>query len=347
MATIDTLRTKVAIYLNRAVSDLFVNGVDLVLDAANDAVKNAQRMLDFEYARTQIDLSVDMTTGADLDDATVIGGSFAIVVNKIERAYVIMANGVSRPIELVSRSIMNHRLGRNWDNQMPWQDWARANGQSMLTLPSDAPVLVREADKIFLWPNDASIYGGNPTNVGMDVIQWMRPFTSRDYLVVVNGSTTGPIPTGTNNYYLNGSYNGAPLYQYGTIPSISPYYIWYSTSQSNWVASSAPGVVTPRWNCDTNGVDALLDSTWTASGFVANGSLTITTAANSAINGHNFFTDYCEDWLFWAILRQLHYFIKDEKRGQEVHRLYGETWAGVISWNSSIGDAEEEDVTLD
>lgn len=66
-----TLKTTCATLLDRAVSDLTQNSVDLFLVAANNARKNAELRHNFEYARCTSTLSLDGVSGAPLDGVVI------------------------------------------------------------------------------------------------------------------------------------------------------------------------------------------------------------------------------------------------------------------------------------
>jgi accessory colonization factor AcfC len=156
--TLTTLKSKVATYLNRAVSDLTLNGIDLVVHAANDLKLQAQKTVDFELLRQAVQVTVNLSTGGSLTSAIVYGGSAAVSVNRIKSAWIVQSGTtLTRPIEVVSRDTMQKRLGRNWDLSASWHDWARSSNDTLLTLPMDCPVLVREGNTIYLWPNDGNI----------------------------------------------------------------------------------------------------------------------------------------------------------------------------------------------
>lgn len=68
-----TLKSLVAAYHKKIVSDLTVNGVDLFLVSANNAQTQAQRRHNFEFSRVSATLTIDGVLGANIADA-VIGG---------------------------------------------------------------------------------------------------------------------------------------------------------------------------------------------------------------------------------------------------------------------------------
>lgn len=73
------LKSLVAAYHKKIVSDLTVNGVDLFLVSANNAQTQAQRRHNFEFSRVSATLTIDGVLGANIADA-VIGGQVSEIL---------------------------------------------------------------------------------------------------------------------------------------------------------------------------------------------------------------------------------------------------------------------------
>ena len=338
-----TLKAKACGYLNRAAADLVVNGIDLILDAANSAKKTAQKLLDFEYLKTQVQVTVSLTTGGSLATAVVYGGGAAVSVNKIVSAWALV-NGSSRPIEVVSKQTMQRRLGANWNMQYTWEDWARASG-AQVVLPSDTPVLVREGDALILWPNTTAIFGSTSVTVGMDVIKWAPDYNSTNTVTVTyTGSNGGVLTTGSHVLTNIGIVNGENIY----FQSTDDYTLFYDSTSGYWSFDNQPAVHGNYFRALIAGRSALVSTTWGSQGFVANGTFTVSGFASTGVVDNDIFSNENEDWLLWAVLKNLHYFIKDEKRSAEIHRLYGEAWDSMRAWNEGIGVSQtDDDLDLD
>lgn len=67
-----TLKAIVAGYHKKVAADLTINSVDLFLVAANNALRNAQLLHNFELSRVTATLAIDGTNGGDLDDAVIV-----------------------------------------------------------------------------------------------------------------------------------------------------------------------------------------------------------------------------------------------------------------------------------
>lgn len=73
------IQSATASYLNTTTSAFSINGQNLFLIAANNAIRNAQLRHNFEACRTVATLSISGTTGGSLDDATITQGFYGSV----------------------------------------------------------------------------------------------------------------------------------------------------------------------------------------------------------------------------------------------------------------------------
>jgi hypothetical protein len=209
----------------------------------------------------------------------------------------------------------------------------------------DCPVLVREGNTIYLWPNDGTIYGTSTTTVtvGMDVIAWAPVYTaSQTFTATVTGN--GPITAAAYTMTQRGIFDDYPLFKG---PANNTIWVHYNTTLGAWIADTAPEAQGSYWIAATLGPEALSTTLWSGVGFTPSGALVTSAFLTTAVLDSDMFTVECNDWMFYGILRNLHYFLKDEKRTQEVHRLYGEALTATLAWNEGISDSETSDYTLD
>jgi hypothetical protein len=99
--TIETLKGKVAAYLQQEVSYFVRNGVDLLLSAINEARKEAEKLHDFAHNHVSFDLSVDPTDGGKLDDATIVDPETwqeDAKIKSVETFFLVAADGGMVPL---------------------------------------------------------------------------------------------------------------------------------------------------------------------------------------------------------------------------------------------------------
>jgi hypothetical protein len=111
--TIAQLKAEIASYLQREVSDFYVNGIDLLLTTINAAHTEAQKKRDFERAKVPVDIQVNfgrttlMSTAILHGTGIVVDGDTVpaeeIKVKRLIRAYYEVPNSTSVvPIRLVT-----------------------------------------------------------------------------------------------------------------------------------------------------------------------------------------------------------------------------------------------------
>jgi len=82
--TLLEMRSTIAGYLQKTISDLVVNGVDLSLLALNQVRRQAEMVNDFEFSRRQVTVRVDGLDGGTLDDVIQAGSPVCEVKTVIE-----------------------------------------------------------------------------------------------------------------------------------------------------------------------------------------------------------------------------------------------------------------------
>lgn len=322
-------RNTVLGYLNRSARDMTVNGNDLVVSAANQAKREAERLLDFEMLRCQVTLSVDLQDGALLSSAVLQGTSTQVRVNKIERAF-ITKGGVSRPAMYVTRNTMHKRLGFAWDETISWWEWLN---QQLPNLPTE-PVVFRSGTRIYCWPG-ATAGLSEPVTVGLDVTKWSDDYSTSLSVYFNNGLGGGP------TYFQTGVMNDEPLFGFVTNGTVA-------ASLQNGAYYDP---VLQRWVMYVNGVDSRSAVTAGAEGLYgpysgAGGNFTAQ-PQNGTYTGSDFFLTDCDDWLLLATLKRLNFFVKDEKRTLVTQAAVDQAFSSMSAWNNGIGDASADEVTLD
>lgn len=168
MDTIPNLKSKIAGYLNKEVSDLDnVNGVDLLLDAINKAHQYALMQYDFEYAKATVDVSVSLTSGAPVSPLYLHGTTDYVTVKKILRAYLSDNNGGIRPVKFSNRNTQASDVEERW-NGIPFDGRDYSPVYGFYT----TPWLVQQGQQLMLYPQNNDIFGGNDTvDMTLDVVR--------------------------------------------------------------------------------------------------------------------------------------------------------------------------------
>lgn len=94
------LKTLIAAYLKKSVSDFGEYGVDVLSWAINAARDDVQRDIDFEYAKTLVELTVDLASGTSLTASLRYGTTQPVTIKKVLKAWYV--NDVSGPFDGVS-----------------------------------------------------------------------------------------------------------------------------------------------------------------------------------------------------------------------------------------------------
>jgi hypothetical protein len=170
MATSGELRQEVAAFMHREPKDFVVGKTDTLLRAMNNARLFAERTVDFEYARVDVEVpNVSLTAGADLSTAVLAGTVTSIPVKKIKKAFLgyTNANGTF-PIEHITKDAWNARLQRQQRMTLP--------NESPQTLSTGPLTLVQSGTKIFISPATETL--GQTFTVYLDAIRWLPPYTT-------------------------------------------------------------------------------------------------------------------------------------------------------------------------
>lgn len=193
---VSTFKSILAAFANRDQS-LFQVGnppVDLLLTAMNNSIKWAQRTIDFELCRVNVDVSVDLLNGADLSTAVLHGSRVddgtgtntltagtPVSVNKIERAFLPVNNTLSwQPCDFISRNSQVRQ--QQMVNDHYTYNISRSTEPYNLSVASPNPAVIRYGNTIYVWPgnngNAGPFAGTNPITVGLDVVQWLPDFVN-------------------------------------------------------------------------------------------------------------------------------------------------------------------------
>jgi hypothetical protein len=359
--SIADLRSELCAYLNRTSTDLIVEGVDLVIQAANKAKVRAQRLLDFELLRKSLRVVVPAGSSVDITSGTFTphDGSEERTyrINRIERAFLQQSadtaagnetrSGALRPIDYRLRSEIAKREQRFYDERVAWAILSDADD---FTINTNFTVLVRQGDKVWLWPRQTT-----DVTVVIDCVVWAEHYPALSETLTVSNNDQvgfGPIPDTENDYSFVqvGQVNQAAFFT-ATAPEYANAFLWFNTEIDRWVITSHLDLDQGYWQLTEKGVHALRGHfDWEAAGpnsevaFGGGPTLSDWEVVDAA---DDFFLDECYDWLLASCMRSLNYFSKQDERTLITQKAVDEAWAGVVSWNNSIADgggAQEYDL---
>jgi hypothetical protein len=311
------LRTAVSAYISRQPGCFVQFDADMLLRAINNAKNYCQRALDFEKAKVFGQLSVNLTSGGDLEDAVIFGTSDPLIVKSIVNAFLQMPGTATQfPIAIESRDSHIHRLKRRFEHVhslVSINDTREANTAYPLTL-------VQYGNKLYLVPNDPPTFAGASTvTVYFDAIEWIPDFSNS----VVTGATSDTV---VNQLVDDGADFNDPDAQ--VLPG--DLVVNFTTNLQ---------AVTRRVLDDNT---LLLDKDI----FQTDGDeyqvFTVVTPAQS-----QFLLDFCFDYMLFRTLFELNFFIKEDVRVNISEKLLSDIWENVIKWNATFIANTVDDVTLD
>jgi hypothetical protein len=354
--TIQDFVTMIAGTLNRSVAALTSGSINHVIVAANNAKREAQKLLDFEVCKVLASVSVSLQNGGDLSTAVLAGTSTAVTINRILRA-TINFDGADRPAEIVTRASMFRRFKLRWDEVTPWVDWT---GSIQQFLPS-TPLIYRLGTKIYVWPG--TITGmTTPVTVGLDVVKWLPDYVYQrqlsvqpvfsggggvnlgSYFLLERGSINGYSAFFTDTY-INSWYTGNGL------PNAAQIMIVYFDSIKNKWRFQVSGQKTDGTPIYLYQVSNIAGPNGLVGRYVDELSLinqTDISIFGVQVANTDFFLDEGLDWLTLRTLKAMNYFIKDDHRYSINQGDINNAWGGLVAWNSASGDnSDSEGVTLD
>lgn len=351
--TLAQLKAEVCAYVNRTADDLEVNGVDLVVQAANNSKKKAQRILDFELCRMSLRVTVPAGLSADITNGTFIdefSNQTNYRINRIERAFILQetaygaetGSGGLRPIDYRLRNEVAKREQRFYDDHIAL---AIVQNTEAPIPNSSFTVLVRHGDRAYLWPKK-----GEDTTVVLDCLVWVPDYSGDTEAITIVSYVAGfgPLPGGTPEgypcvFYSRGIYNNSPFYVFDDPDN--PAYLFYVGEADAWViAPKLSDVTTDNYLLLTShGRPALKGNFDWEPHFTYSGewvSPQITSVMRYAQGPQDdFFMEECYDWVKLDVMRSMNYLLKHDDRTAVTQKQVDEAWGGVVAWNSSIADS--------
>ena len=174
------LATAVAGFMHRDPKVFMREGFDLLLQSCNNARLYAERMVDFELAMANVEISsVDLHNGASLTTAVLTGTATSVNVKKIMTPWLGAEGGTQFPVDLVDKRTWNDRLKRRYEG-------ARPRDTADYAFITESPfVVVQTGNTIFVAPADHKALGGT-FPIFLDAWLWLPAYvdgTETDFLL--------------------------------------------------------------------------------------------------------------------------------------------------------------------
>lgn len=292
------LRDTIAAFHHRPANVFYYNGVDLLLQAVNNAKNFAQRALDFELARKfgQIN-GVSLRDGALIDEILEFGTGNTFIPKSLKRAFLDDGGGGQFPIGFMSRDAYVARYKREVTNFLEVQP-----PSTTVTPSSMMPTVVQVGNRIFLTPLAKN---APPTaTLYFDAIQWLEDFTFTPIGRVVTSVGAFLLIDTQGNFIANGVRIGDLV-----VNGVSG-----ATAQVTAVNAST----TLTLNAD------IMQAGQSYQIYVTNQTQT------------NFLMDFCFDFLQFYSIHELNFYLKEDERVKISDDKLDKAWNNVIRWNETI-----------
>jgi hypothetical protein len=304
--TLLQLRTQMAAYLQRTVSELIINGADLTLMALNNVRRQAEMVNDFEFSRKQVTISVNRMSGGTLLDA-VLDGSPSVEVKSVIEVGIYDDNFNLQPVEWTTVSESIERTRQVQPRLLPRYP---TDSSAMLYHQNvGLPRIAFCGDDIWCVPTGDI---NEDFDLEIEAYTFQQDWDAFTDSVTVSGVTN---PMAVNaTYWQYGIYNSRPLYiniQFGS-PGVL-YAIWWDNVGEWRVTTMADlGVITPpnrlmmTATTMTPAGAYAPTGTWTAS---TTGWATVSMIAGSDTSGI-WLTKGCQ-YLLWAGIVEVNHMAKE------------------------------------
>jgi hypothetical protein len=170
--TYKDLREAVAAFMHRDPQAFASRGSDLLANAINNARLYAERLIDFEFCKTQVVISCSTTVGGDIADAKLlVDNTTPIRVKKVGRCFLAFSDGSGYfTIDMITYDHwINITRSRN-DSVKPTDpaDWSQ--------ITDAPPSFVQYGSTFFIAPSDPKWLGGTTFNVYLDCWRWLDDY---------------------------------------------------------------------------------------------------------------------------------------------------------------------------
>lgn len=313
MANYSTLKNAIGAYMTRALGTFVVGSEDMLLRAVNNAKNYCQRAVDFEKAREFAELSINLSGGGILSNATRLSSGNPIIIKSIEHAFIVdPGSAIEIPIEIVSRDSYVAKLKRRYDQPSSVQE-ATINA----SFNTDSRIqFVQYGNLIYLSPNAPSIFGGlQNITARFDILEWLPDFYTIPYTGTATSTSPNQLVDSTATFIGSGIGIGDVV---RNINTSSRAIITALVSDSTLQLSADIFTSGDVWRAE------VIDPTQT-----------------------NFLIDFCFDFMLFRSIYELNFFLKEDVRVPVSEKTLLDIWNNVVMWNATIVANSTNDATLD
>lgn len=296
--TLLEIKTAIASYFGKTLSDLTINSQDLGLLALNQARRQAELAHDFEFTRRLVTLTVNGVTGGSLSSAVLYGTQTTVSVKRVIEVGMFDDYANLRPVEwtTVAESLERQRQDVGYlIPRFPTDGWARSgpNGLGRFSFTGDT---------VFRFPKDDQ----NNYAIGMEVYTLTDDW-DQDSLYSGEVSVTGTLnPNVVGDYTIQGEFAGGPLFFSLGAGSSTPIYFIIFDGINTWKVYSGATFGSPDHWSKTGGASEWA-GTYTPQGAYS-GTLTVTDNSDSLTS---VWTQQGSDYLIWQSIVYLNHRFKE------------------------------------
>lgn len=292
--TVLEIKTAIAAYLHRAVSDLTVNGQDLGLVAMNQVRLQAELMHDFEFSRQLVSVVVDGVVGGSLNDAVAYGTTDLVKVKSVVDVGIFDAEGNYRPVDWTTTG---DSLSQERQENPGFFLRYPTDGQAVSS-PFGQNRFVFSGDSIYRFPVTPSV----TFPLAMEVYTFANDWSLENAIVT---GATGVLPV-NGQYGQYGVFNGRPTYlSIDDYPDV--YVIWYD--KTSWIIS----ILVDLGESPVNYYSLASTDLVPTGIYVPHGTFTGTpqVVTVAAVSASNVWTTRGQQYIQWASIVHLNNMFKD------------------------------------
>lgn len=178
-ANLSSLRTIVAAYLRKDITEFIIGGVDLFLVSANNVRRDAELLHDFNACRCIASLTINGNAGADFADVVMTPDTFQSLksVVGISRA---RSNGEYITVDFTNPAVALERDRYSGELQDGYDYSQRyLSDADVLRVRSDSTVIQR-GNKLFVYPSFAQDVTDNQVPLIIEGYGWLNDYGSDD-----------------------------------------------------------------------------------------------------------------------------------------------------------------------
>ncbi len=294
LVTLLEIKTAVANFFEKTVSELTINGQDMFLTAVNQVRRQAELKHDFEFQRKLVTVSVNGVTGGSLEAAVEYGTATAVAIKSVIEMGVFDDDANLRPVEwtTVAESLERQRGDDRWVNfESARADWEpsglRGSGRFNFT-----------GTQLYHFPKDST----NNYTVGLEVYAFSSSWAITPSYITIAGATN----TAYNGDYIFIGYNpslAGNLYLLSGNGVVTAKALW--SNGGNWKITAAADIGTDSINQYSfsdplNLAYPVNGSTWQNNGTFTGTVVNTNAYVENAYTVSDIWTTYAAEYLIWG-----------------------------------------------